>query len=312
MGDLAQLARGRRSGDPHRPRRRGPCRLRADRRQLIAGPGWRWSMPTCSARPRRCSATGTCSRPCCGARSRPARGSYPSAIGEGAGRSLRRDREAMAGFERRLLVASRTAREDAVSRYLLADRRGIRDREADGNRRPARLAGRRLALVDDCRRRILLHPRMALGGAWRCSSFRPRSTWSRSGWRRCGCSRSARRCSSRRLLWPAAGLALIALGWFEARHGWGWGAMVAALGAAAFAEAGGSSGRAESYRRANGIFHAAPRSGWRCRSPSAAGGALYLGARRLLRRDQLFHRPAFIQARPSEREIDCALTPSVL
>src|SRR4029450_12007462 len=43
---------------------------------------------------------------------------------------------------------------------------------------------------------------------------------------------------SRRLLWPAAGLALLALGWFEARHGSGWGAMVAALASAAFAEAG--------------------------------------------------------------------------
>ena len=43
---------------------------------------------------------------------------------------------------------------------------------------------------------------------------------------------------SRRLLWPAAGLALVALGWFEMRHGSGWGAMMAALGTAAFAEAG--------------------------------------------------------------------------
>jgi hypothetical protein len=39
------------------------------------------------------------------------------------------------------------------------------------------------------------------------------------------------------MLWPAAGLALLGLGWFEARHGAGWGAMVAALAAAAFAEA---------------------------------------------------------------------------
>jgi hypothetical protein len=43
---------------------------------------------------------------------------------------------------------------------------------------------------------------------------------------------------SRRLLWPAAGLALLALGWFEARHGSGWGAIMAALGAVSFAEAG--------------------------------------------------------------------------
>jgi hypothetical protein len=41
----------------------------------------------------------------------------------------------------------------------------------------------------------------------------------------------------RRALWPAAGLALIALGWWDARHGGGWGAMVAALSAAAFAQA---------------------------------------------------------------------------
>ena len=45
------------------------------------------------------------------------------------------------------------------------------------------------------------------------------------------------RLISKRLLWPAAGLALVALGWFVARHGGGWGAMTAALAAAAFAEA---------------------------------------------------------------------------
>ena len=46
------------------------------------------------------------------------------------------------------------------------------------------------------------------------------------------------RLLSLRLLWPAAGLALLALGWFEARNGAGWGAMMAALSALAFAEAG--------------------------------------------------------------------------
>jgi hypothetical protein len=40
-----------------------------------------------------------------------------------------------------------------------------------------------------------------------------------------------------RLLWPAAGLALLALGWWETRHGSGWGAFVAAAAAAAFAQA---------------------------------------------------------------------------
>ncbi|GAA4019744.1 hypothetical protein GCM10022280_19750 [Sphingomonas swuensis] len=42
---------------------------------------------------------------------------------------------------------------------------------------------------------------------------------------------------TRRLLWPAHGLALLGLGWFESRHGGGWGALVAAAGTIAFAEA---------------------------------------------------------------------------
>lgn len=42
---------------------------------------------------------------------------------------------------------------------------------------------------------------------------------------------------SRRLLWPAGGLALLGLGWFQALHGSGWGALIAALAAGAFAQA---------------------------------------------------------------------------
>jgi hypothetical protein len=45
------------------------------------------------------------------------------------------------------------------------------------------------------------------------------------------------RALTRRALWPAAGLALLALGWWETRHGTGWGSLVCAAGAAAFAEA---------------------------------------------------------------------------
>ena len=45
------------------------------------------------------------------------------------------------------------------------------------------------------------------------------------------------RSLSRRLLWPVAGAALIALGWWQAGHGGGWGALFAAVTAAAFAEA---------------------------------------------------------------------------
>jgi hypothetical protein len=40
---------------------------------------------------------------------------------------------------------------------------------------------------------------------------------------------------TRRLLWPAAGLAMVALGWWNYNHGGGWGALITALTAAAFA-----------------------------------------------------------------------------
>jgi hypothetical protein len=39
------------------------------------------------------------------------------------------------------------------------------------------------------------------------------------------------------LLWPAGGLAIIALGWWVSRHGGGWGAFACAISAAAFAQA---------------------------------------------------------------------------
>jgi hypothetical protein len=42
---------------------------------------------------------------------------------------------------------------------------------------------------------------------------------------------------ARRALWPLAGLALLALGWWEWRNATGWGAMVTALATAAFAQA---------------------------------------------------------------------------
>jgi hypothetical protein len=45
------------------------------------------------------------------------------------------------------------------------------------------------------------------------------------------------RLVSRQALWPAAGIALLAIGWWEMRHGTGWGALVTALAAAGFAEA---------------------------------------------------------------------------
>jgi hypothetical protein len=45
------------------------------------------------------------------------------------------------------------------------------------------------------------------------------------------------RMLSRLALWPAAGIALLSIGLWETRHGTGWGSMVAAATACAFAEA---------------------------------------------------------------------------
>lgn len=45
------------------------------------------------------------------------------------------------------------------------------------------------------------------------------------------------RLLSRQALWPAAGVALLAIGWWEMRNMSGWGALVTALAAGAFAEA---------------------------------------------------------------------------
>jgi hypothetical protein len=42
---------------------------------------------------------------------------------------------------------------------------------------------------------------------------------------------------SRIALWPVGGLAALAIGWWEMRHGTGWGSMIAAASACAFAEA---------------------------------------------------------------------------
>lgn len=73
------------------------------------------------------------------------------------------------------------------------------------------------------------------------------------------------RMLSRLTLWPGAGIALLALGWWEWRHASGWGAMLAAVGAIAFAEAarierGGLPlpGEVWLFSRRNAIFAAIP------------------------------------------------------
>jgi hypothetical protein len=169
---------------------------------------------------------------------------YQAGKGGGHGPFLARDEEAMAGFERQLLVASRTAREDAAGRYLLPIVEELAtEKLMETGVRPAWLV--QLALVMTIAAAFCFTRGWHWGGlvllllstpldlvAQRLATLRlqPLST----------------SMPSRRLLWPAAGLALLALGWFESRHGSGWGAMVAALSAVAFAEA----GRVERLHRA--------------------------------------------------------------
>jgi hypothetical protein len=73
------------------------------------------------------------------------------------------------------------------------------------------------------------------------------------------------RMLSKLALWPAGGLALLAIGLWEMRHGTGWGALVAAASACAFAEAGRieksfmpPDGEQWLFSRRNAIFLAIP------------------------------------------------------
>jgi hypothetical protein len=159
----------------------------------------------------------------------------PSSTGEGRGPFLAADEEAMTSFERRLLVASRTAREDVVSRNILPFVEELAtEKLMETGLRPSLLVQCALAMTAAaafCFTRgwdlaalallILSTPLDLVAQRLATLRLKPLSA----------------AMLSRRLLWPAAGLALLALGWFETRHGSGWGAMVAALSAGAFAEA---------------------------------------------------------------------------
>jgi len=158
----------------------------------------------------------------------------PAASGEGAGPFLA-DGDAMAGYERRLLVASRGARSDLVSRFILPlVEEMATERLMETRLRPEWLVRAALALTIGAALAftrgwlwqglvalLLATPLDLVARRIALLRLRPLSPGS----------------PAKKSLWPAAGLALIGLGWFEARHGGGWGAMVAALAAAAFAEA---------------------------------------------------------------------------
>jgi len=70
-------------------------------------------------------------------------------------------------------------------------------------------------------------------------------------------------------LWPTAGLALLALGWWEMHHVSGWGALVTAATAVAFAEA----GRIERASQDSEMWLLSRRSAIVAAVPFALGGA---------------------------------------
>ncbi len=148
---------------------------------------------------------------------------------------LAQSADSLAGFQRHLVQASRGDRKDWVSRYLLPALEDLATEQLmETPVRPLWLVWAALALT--------------LGGAI-CFT---------RGWLGAGlvlilastpldliAARLASirlkplpiRMLSRLALWPAAGLALLAIGLWEMRHGTGWGALVTAAAACAFAEA---------------------------------------------------------------------------
>jgi hypothetical protein len=192
----------------------------------------------------------------------------PSKQGDGRGPFLATDEEALAGFERRLLVASRTAREDAVSRYLLpVVEEMATEKLMETGVRPAFLVQAALAMT------VAGAFCFTRGWHWGALALLTLSTPLDLVAQRLAMLRLqplSQSMLSRRLLWPAGGLALLALGWFEARHGSGWGAMVSALAAAAFAEA----GRVERTGRTvpGGEWHLSRRNAAWLALPFAIGG----------------------------------------
>ena len=153
----------------------------------------------------------------------------------GSGALLAERAEDLADFERRLLVATRGERRDWASRYVLpVIEEFATERLMESRVRPEWLVTAALVLTlaaAFCFSRGWLWPALGLlvlstpldlVGA-RLASLRLQPI-APGHW-------------TRRLLWPAAGLALLALGWRLTNYGAGWGALFAALTAAAFAEA---------------------------------------------------------------------------
>lgn len=141
----------------------------------------------------------------------------------------------LADFEKHLFHASVGARDDWASRYILpVIEQFATQRLLQTSIRPEWLVSAALVLMVAaafCFSRGWLWPAVGLMVAStpldlvgaRMATLRLRPIKSRS--------------IARRMLWPAAALSVLALGWWLSRHGAGWGAFFASLTAVAFAEA---------------------------------------------------------------------------
>ena len=160
-----------------------------------------------------------------------------AASGAGAGPLLAEDEASLANFGRRLLVASRGARDDWVAKYVLPlVEEAATERLMETSVRPQWLAAGAVALT------LTAALAFTRGWLWPALGLLVLSLPFDLVARRLAILRLRplpTHVLSLSLLWPAAGLALAALGWFVSRHdGGSWGAIFAALTAAAFAEAG--------------------------------------------------------------------------
>jgi hypothetical protein len=141
----------------------------------------------------------------------------------------------LGGFERALIASSRGVRRDWSSRYVLPFvEEFATERLLDTPVRPQWLMWAALTLT------LAAAFAFTRGWLWPALAMLVLATPLDLVARRLATLRLRPlppRSLSRRLLWPAAGLALLALGWRLAIHGSGWGALVTALAALAFAEA---------------------------------------------------------------------------
>jgi hypothetical protein len=169
----------------------------------------------------------------------------------------------LADFQHGLLLASRGAREDWASRYLLAPVEDVAtERLMQTPLRPVWLVWAAVAFTLGgaiCFTRgwlgaglvllLLSAPLDLIAARLATLRLKPLPT----------------KMLTRLALWPAAGLALLAIGLWEMRHGTGWGALVTAAAACGFAEAtriekGGTppGGELWLFSRRNAIFLAIP------------------------------------------------------